>query len=182
MAGRPHHDLAVAAGYTWEHTNLDGGPDRRFKSNAMVPVAWYHLVTLASGSASAGFHLSLLIPHEEAAEAIRETFRSAFAVAGSRGDGAADAGADAGKRPPRQGDPRREEARRERPASRAAREVLGVGPDASEEEIVSAYREMARKYHPDRVEGLGPEFEELANRRMKEINAAYRELKGPAGA
>jgi DnaJ-domain-containing protein 1 len=31
-------------------------------------------------------------------------------------------------------------------------------------------------YHPDKVAGLGPEFGELAERRMKEINAAYAEL------
>ncbi len=171
FAGRSHHGLAEVVGQTWVRTNLDGGPDRRYKDNAPVPVARYHLVTLASGAA--GFYLSLLIPHEEAAGLLRETFRVAFAVAGSRGD----AGNASGGRPPREGG-----FHPERPASRAAREVLGVGPDASEEEIVSAYRKMARKYHPDRVEGLGPEFEELAERRMKEINAAYRELKGQAEA
>lgn len=53
-----------------------------------------------------------------------------------------------------------------------------MGPDAPKEEILAAYRKMARLYHPDRVEGLGPEFKELAERRMKEINAAYRELAG----
>ncbi len=52
FAGRPHHGLAETAGYTWEHTNLDGGMDRRYKANALVPVAWYHLVTLASGAAA----------------------------------------------------------------------------------------------------------------------------------
>lgn len=175
FAGRPHHGLAESAGYTWEHTNLDGGPDRRFKSNAMVPVARYHMVTLASGTA--GFRLSLMIPHEEAAGVIRETFRAAFAVMGSRGGSGS-----AGERPPRQEEGFRTERPAPRPDSRAAREVLGVGPDATEAEIVSAYRNMARKYHPDRVEGLGPEFDELAERRMKEINEAYTRLKGSAGA
>jgi DnaJ-domain-containing protein 1 len=31
-------------------------------------------------------------------------------------------------------------------------------------------------YHPDRVSGLGPEFAEIAERKMKQINAAYEEL------
>ena len=59
----------------------------------------------------------------------------------------------------------------------SAYEVLGVAPGASEAEIVAAYRRHARMYHPDRVAGLGPEFQELAERKMKEINAAYEELR-----
>ena len=33
-------------------------------------------------------------------------------------------------------------------------------------------------YHPDKVAGLAPEFQALADTRMKEINAAYALLKG----
>ncbi|WP_219722060.1 J domain-containing protein [Deinococcus planocerae] len=57
-------------------------------------------------------------------------------------------------------------------------EVLGVAPDASPEEIRAAYRELAKRYHPDRVGHLGPEFRQLAERRMKAINAAYQKLVG----
>jgi DnaJ-domain-containing protein 1 len=32
-------------------------------------------------------------------------------------------------------------------------------------------------YHPDKVAGLAPEFQALADRRMKEINAAYEAVK-----
>jgi len=35
---------------------------------------------------------------------------------------------------------------------------------------------MAQQYHPDKVATLAPEFRELAERRMKEINTAYDEL------
>lgn len=56
-------------------------------------------------------------------------------------------------------------------------EILGVTPNASEAEITAAYRKMAQMYHPDKVAGLAPEFREIADRRMKEINAAYEELK-----
>jgi DnaJ like chaperone protein len=52
-------------------------------------------------------------------------------------------------------------------------EVLGVLPTASVDEIKSAYRELARQYHPDRVDGFGKEFREIAERRMKQLNAAY---------
>lgn len=45
--------------------------------------------------------------------------------------------------------------------------VLGVAPNASAEEVAAAYRSLAKRWHPDRVEG--PQ----AARRMAEINAAY---------
>jgi curved DNA-binding protein CbpA len=37
----------------------------------------------------------------------------------------------------------------------------------------SRYRELAKQYHPDRYEGLAPEFKEAAKKKMQEINAAY---------
>ncbi|MBW2144864.1 MAG: DnaJ domain-containing protein, partial [Deltaproteobacteria bacterium] len=39
-----------------------------------------------------------------------------------------------------------------------------------------AYRRLAGKYHPDRVNHLGEEFKELAERRFKEIQDAYQDL------
>jgi DnaJ-domain-containing protein 1 len=60
---------------------------------------------------------------------------------------------------------------------RAPHEVLGVSAASTEAEIAAAYRRLARIYHPDKVANLAPEFEELAERRMKEINAAYRALR-----
>jgi hypothetical protein len=59
----------------------------------------------------------------------------------------------------------------------AARRVLGVSADASMSEITAAYKKMARNYHPDKVLELPAEARELSERRMKEINAAYNELK-----
>jgi len=58
----------------------------------------------------------------------------------------------------------------------SAFKVLGVAPGASREEIKAAYYRMAQQYHPDKVATLAPEFRELAERRMKEINTAYDEL------
>ncbi|WP_216327358.1 J domain-containing protein [Deinococcus aestuarii] len=57
-------------------------------------------------------------------------------------------------------------------------EVLGVRPDASSHEIQEAYRALVKKYHPDRVGHLGEEFRVMAEERMQEINAAYRQLMG----
>ena len=52
--------------------------------------------------------------------------------------------------------------------------VLGVSPDASDEEIKQAYRRLAKKYHPDRNPG-----DEEAARKMQEVNAAYEQIKNP---
>ena len=49
--------------------------------------------------------------------------------------------------------------------------VLGVSPDASDDEIKKAYRELARKYHPDNYHN-NP-LADLAQEKMKEINEAY---------
>ena len=50
-------------------------------------------------------------------------------------------------------------------------EVLGVSPSASDEEIKRAYRELAKKYHPDNY--ANNPLSELASEKMKEINEAY---------
>jgi curved DNA-binding protein len=50
-------------------------------------------------------------------------------------------------------------------------EILGVKPDASEADIKSAYRRLARKYHPDVSKESG------AEEKFKSINEAYEALK-----
>ncbi len=55
-------------------------------------------------------------------------------------------------------------------------EVLGVRRQASIDDIKSAYRKLAAKYHPDKVDHLGDEFRILAEQKFKEIQEAYQEL------
>ena len=59
-------------------------------------------------------------------------------------------------------------------------EVLGVSPDAGDDEIKKAYRDLARKYHPDNY--VNNPLADLAEEKMKEINEAYDAItKGRAG-
>jgi DnaJ-domain-containing protein 1 len=58
-----------------------------------------------------------------------------------------------------------------------AHQVLGVPLGASRQEIGRAYRKLALTHHPDRVAGMGREAREYSEERMKEINAAYAELR-----
>jgi DnaJ-domain-containing protein 1 len=63
------------------------------------------------------------------------------------------------------------------PRSDSPYSILNVSPSATMDEITAAYRKMAQMYHPDKVAGLAPEFQEIADKRMKAINAAYKQLR-----
>ena len=52
--------------------------------------------------------------------------------------------------------------------------VLGVSPNASDDEIKKAYRELAKKYHPDNY--VDNPLKDLADEKMKEINEAYDQI------
>ena len=54
-------------------------------------------------------------------------------------------------------------------------QVLGIPSTATDEEVKKAYRNLARKYHPDNYHD-NP-LEDLAQERMKEINAAYETIR-----
>ena len=76
----------------------------------------------------------------------------------------------------------REPPRSEEPGARSKIEtsdpfsVLGCSPSDSVKTIRKRYKELIRQYHPDRVNDMGPELQELAAEKTKAINIAFQAL------
>lgn len=62
-----------------------------------------------------------------------------------------------------------------------AYDVLEIKPDATHEEIKKAYRTMAMKFHPDKVQSLGEEIKQKATEKFRSINEAYNYIKDIRG-
>ncbi|MCK9219592.1 MAG: TerB family tellurite resistance protein [Bacteroidales bacterium] len=58
-----------------------------------------------------------------------------------------------------------------------AYDVLEIVPSATDEEVKKAYREMAKKHHPDKVANLGEDVKRAATEKFQKISAAYEEIK-----
>ena len=145
---------ATVVGRTWRYVNKNGGPDRRFSNNVQLPILQYGIVVLGS---SKGLNIHLQASSLQQSTAFANCWRT-FAERTSDTTGQ--------QSPPRD--------RVVPPASGVrdrARKILGVNDTATESEISAAYRRLAQMYHPDKVVGLAPEFQVLADTR--EINAAY---------
>jgi DnaJ like chaperone protein len=59
--------------------------------------------------------------------------------------------------------------------------VLGIESTATEEEIKKAYRQMAIRYHPDKVAQLGEEYQKGAKEKFQKIQEAYENIKKQRG-
>lgn len=54
--------------------------------------------------------------------------------------------------------------------------ILGINRNATDDEVKRAYREMAKKHHPDKVAYLGEDVKRDAEEKFKEINDAYNKI------
>jgi len=62
-----------------------------------------------------------------------------------------------------------------------AYKTLEIEPEANVEDIKKAYRRMAMKYHPDKVNNLGEDVKKSATEKFRTINQAYETLKNQHG-
>jgi hypothetical protein len=151
---------AVVVSTTWRYVNKNGGPDRRFNNNRQLPVARYGTLVLSSPS---GLNIHLHVSNPDKSLAFANCWhelqnRSTRPVSPATGEGSN------ASKTRKSGDPH-------------AYSVLGIDSTATQAEIATAYHRLAKMYHPDKVAGLAPEFQAIAEERMKEINAAYNALK-----
>jgi hypothetical protein len=149
---------ATVVDRTWRYVNKSGGPDRRFNNNVQLPVAQYGVLVLTS---SRGLNIHLNTSNAQECLAFANCWRALHNHVGNM-EGRQST-IPSTPEPPG-------------PDEQAFR-VLGLNASASSTEISAAYRHLAQMYHPDKVAGLAPEFQILADKRMKEINAAHEALK-----
>jgi curved DNA-binding protein CbpA len=73
------------------------------------------------------------------------------------------------------GDTAETAAKAQKPAGEAVDpyEVLGVPRNATRDQIRTSYKRMMALYHPDKVSHLGPELQEVAQLKARELNRAY---------
>ncbi len=60
-------------------------------------------------------------------------------------------------------------------------EVLGIDKTATDDEVKKAYRQMAVRYHPDKVASLGEEYQKGAKEKFQKIQEAYDNIKKSRG-
>jgi len=63
----------------------------------------------------------------------------------------------------------------------SAYKILEITPDATDDEVKKAYRQMAIKYHPDKVSTLGEDVQKAANEKFQQLNNAYEQIKKQRG-
>jgi hypothetical protein len=168
---------------TWRFSRPDGSPDPRYKKdNVEIPIVLYGLLEISTPSLP---KVRLEVSDRRAAARFARTFGAEVSTEELNGEKAGHgeehrraekgSGRSSSKE---EGEKRRSAETLEREARLAtARRALGVSKGAGVEEISAAYRKLARTHHPDKVANLEPEVREYSEQRMKEINAAYSELK-----
>lgn len=159
---------AEVAGATWRYPNKDGSRDRRFKENWQIPVVNYGLVVL---------HLDVVGPvifqtsnkntASQFAHAYAEFVRQYQEVGKPKQHAHTESARSQSTYSSRQADY----------VTPECFHILGLNENCTREEALAKYRELAMAYHPDRMQDLAIEAQEIASRKLAAINRAFRELK-----
>ena len=67
------------------------------------------------------------------------------------------------------------------PSTDSAYKILEITAEAADEEVKKAYRTMAMKYHPDKVDYLGEDFKKGAHEKFQKVNEAYESIRKERG-
>jgi DnaJ like chaperone protein len=59
--------------------------------------------------------------------------------------------------------------------------ILGITSSAADDEVKKAYRQMAIKFHPDKVASMGEEYQKGAKEKFQKIQEAYENIKKNRG-
>jgi hypothetical protein len=166
-------DSAIV-GRTWQYVRKDGGPDLRFSNNRQIPIVQYGYIEIASQSGmNLNLQVSNLLHAQQFGQALYEYIHC------HEHQSRASSGKTASDYQQSTGYQQREQPRAETPKDSKGEspyDILNVSPNAARDEVTAAYRKLAQMNHPDKVAGLAKEFQELAEKRMKAINAAYEQL------
>jgi hypothetical protein len=161
--------------YTWRFVNKKGGPDRRFNNNRQIPVANYGFLGITSTN---GLNIHVHVSNHSIAADFANHFNSTRQQSFDEQSRRKSGFKAKVKRTRLEGDPKDKSPHPDIDSrQKSAHEILGIEIGASSDDISTAYHHMAQMYHPDKVAHLAPEFREIAEDRMKEINAAYAELR-----
>jgi len=66
-------------------------------------------------------------------------------------------------------------------SSTSAYQILGIDKKATNDEVKSAYRKMAKKYHPDKLQHLGEEHVKGAEEKFKQVQKAHEQIQNERG-
>ncbi|MFA5296831.1 MAG: TerB family tellurite resistance protein [Lutibacter sp.] len=66
-------------------------------------------------------------------------------------------------------------------SANSAYRILGIDKSATNDEVKLAYRKMAKKYHPDKLQHLGEEHLKGAEEKFKEVSKAYEQIQKERG-
>jgi len=155
---------AQVVGTTWKFVNKSGGPDRRFNDNRQIPIYRYGQLEITAGN----WRVRLCLSRPDAASTFSFELKQAF-----NQEQSAPHEKSSYEPPPKSVTPSNE------PVD--ALRILGLTQGASMDQVSAAYRHLAAQNHPDKVAHMSTEFRELAERKMRELNAAYDKLRASYG-